>query len=312
MPAPHQSHGMRIRLLSGIACAAWLIALPLLAQEQVPVLQYAPSDGTRYTTTETGTVTLDAGGDREITIESEMKGAVVIKREGSDYLRSDTLVSFDLRSDSGKPPRNYALEVLQGMTITFRIDADKRLVSVSGLEGLPKRIKARTPPEVASPLAKELTEERILQLARMDWEGSEMNLLGHPARVGEAWLGLDELVIPFARTQRVYMATKVTGRARVRGRECLVIRQQFALDPAALVGFLGEGGAKDVAGKSPIVSDCEVTGTAQQTVDPATLLCYGNSKTITARATVELPDAGRVPMTIQETTKCQYQYEAPK
>ncbi len=312
MSAPHQSRGLRIRLLSGIACVAWLMVVPLLAQEQVPVFQYAPPDGTRYTTTDIGTVTLDAGGDRKVTIEREMKAAAVIKREGGGYLRSDTLLSFDLRSDSGEPPRDYALEVLQGMRIIFRIDADKRLVSVSGLEGLPKRIKAKTPPEVASSLAKELTAERILQIARTDWEGSELSLLSHPARVGEAWLGFDELVIPFSRTQRVYMATKVTGRARVRGRECLVVRQQFALDPAALVGFLGESGAKEVAGKSPIVSDCEVTGTAQQTVDPATLLCYGDSKTITARATVELPGAGRVPMTIQETTKCQYQYEAPK
>lgn len=282
-----------------IALLTCLASLAAHAAGQGPTFRFNPPDGITRTETMKTTQVLDLGGGRTTTRNTVTKSRVAVRNAKSGHTVAATLLSG--KTVSGRTRQDdISLEALQGLTITYTIDAAGRMVGASGLDAVVNRFRRMFPPEVLANMP-ELTDTKwVLAAEQAEWNRSVVNYKGRPAILGTAWLATEEYALQ-NETLTFYAAMKVVGEKTIAGRKCLQVRYQYSQDPSKLAGFLGEAAKVLLPGKTPFVSDSTISGGGERLVDPLTLLPYGGTLKRTINTVMTVPGQGNVPVIIHQT-----------
>ena len=298
----------------GRVCLAGALAICALAasaaagEEASPVFRFHPPDGTSYVESVDTTQALDFGEGRTSARQSELRTQVTVAKETTGYSVTSTLVSGGT-SSALEEADNAALKALEGVPLTYHIDGEARIASVSGIKEAMDKVRAALPASVAAIVSKALTDEAVLATARADWDRRVLNFVGRPAGVGDAWLAAEKFPLPSGEVVEFYSAMRVTKREQAGGRDCVRVEYSYSRDPRDLRGALGDSADSLLSGKEPFADTSAVSGSGYRVVDPETLLCYSEELEREVKTTLPLPDGESLDVTIHQTKAYRYQYE---
>jgi len=296
--------------LAGVLAICALAASAAAGEEASPVFRFDPPDGASYVESVDTTQVLDFGEGRTSARQSELRTQVTIGKETTGYSITSTLVSGGTTS-ALEEADNAALKALEGVPLTYHIDGEARIASVSGIRQATDKVRAALPDSVAAIVSKALTDEAVLATARADWDRRVLNFVGRPARVGDAWLATEKFPLPSGEVVEFYSAMRVTKREQAGGRDCVRVEYSYSRDPRTLRGALGDSADSLLAGKEPFASASKVSGSGYRVIDPETLLCYGEELEREVTTILPLPDGESLDVTIRQTKTYAYEY-APR
>jgi len=296
-------------LASGLAVLCGLAGVAT-AQEPPPVFRFAPPDGTTYTEAVVVVQLVDFGEGRTSSRQSVLKTKVDIRKLAVGYNIVSTLLYGQTTGGAGEP--GAALEALQGVPLTYEIDGQAHLISVTGAAQVRQKLEEALPSELAAAMAATLSDEGVLAAARSDWNRRVLSYVGVPAQVGEAWVDVEEFTLPSGGTVDYYSAHRVAGVEDVAGVRCLRVEFTNSRDPAALRPFLGPNAEALLTGKPPLPGSDTLSGSGNRVVDPTTLLCYGEEVDQKVTTTVAVPGNPSVPVTIDQRKTYDYDYAPPE
>ena len=295
--------------LAGVLAICAVAASAAAGEDASPVFRFDPPDGTRYVESVDTTQVLDFGEGRTSARQSELRTQVTIEKEAAGYSATSTLV-WGATTSALEEADNAALKALEGVPLTYHIDGEGRIASVSGIKEATDKVRAALPDNVAAIVSRALTEKAVLAAARADWDRRVLNFVGRPAGVGDAWLATEKFPLPSGEVVEFYSAMRVTKQEQVGGRDCVRVEYSYSRDPRALRGALGDSADSLLAGKEPFADTSKVSGNGYRVVDPETLLCYGEELERELKTTLPLPDGESLPVTIHQTNTYRYQYDA--
>ena len=297
----------RVCLAGALAICA-VAASAAAGEEASSVFRFDPPDGTRYVESVDTTQVLDFGEGRTSARQSELSTQVTVEKETTGYSVTSTLVSGGT-SSALEEADNAALKALEGVPLTYHVDGEARIESVSGIKEATDKVRAALPSNVAAIVAKALTEEAVLATARADWDRRVLNFVGRPAGVGDAWLATEKFPLPSGEVVEFYSAMRVTKQEQAGGRDCVRVEYSYSRDPRTLRGALGDSADSLLDGKEPFADTSKVSGNGYRVVDPETLLCYGEKLEREVKTTLPLPDGNGLPVTIHQTKTYRYEYD---
>ena len=294
--------------LAGVLAICAVAASAAAGEEASPVFRFEPPDGTSYVESVDTTQVLDFGEGRTSARQSELRTQVTVEKETAGYSINSTLVSGGTTS-ALEEADNAALKALEGVPLTYHIDGEARIASVSGIREATDKVRAALPANVAAIVSKALTEEAVLATSRADWDRRVLNFIGRPAGVGDAWVATEKFPLPSGEVVEFYSAMRVAESEQVGGRDCVRVEYRYSRDPRALRGALGDSADSLLSGKEPFADTSAVSGSGYRVVDPETLLCYGEELEREVNTTLPLPDGESLDVTIHQTKAYRYQYE---
>ncbi len=302
-------------LCIGLACSAAAIAVhagpagDAAAKEGQAVFRFQPPDGTTYVESVDTTQVVDFGEGRTSARRSGLRTRITIQKEATGYTITSTLLSGQTTSALDEAD-NAALKALEGVPLTYHIDGEARIASVSGIKQATDKVRSALSADVAAIVSKALTDEAVLAAARADWDRRVLNFVGRPARPGDVWLAAEKFPLPSGEAVEFYSAMRVAKEEEAAGRECVRVESGYSRDARALSDFLGNGAERLLSDKATLPGPSQVSGGGYRVVDPATLLCYGEELELEVKTTLALPDGGTLPLAIHQTKTYTYEYES--
>jgi len=296
--------------LAGVLAICAVAASAAAGEGASPVFRFDPPDGTSYVESVDTRQALDFGEGRTSARQSELRTQVTVAKETTGYSVTSTLVSGGT-SSALEEADNAALKALEGVPLTYHIDGETRIASVSGIKEAMDQVRAALPASVAAIVAKALTDEAVLATARADWDRRVLNFAGRPAGVGDTWLATEKFPLPSGDVVEFYSAMRVTKQEQAGGRDCVRVEYSYSRDPRDLRDALGDSADSLLARKEPFAGASKVSGNGYRVVDPETLLCYGEELEREVKTILPLPDGESLPVTIQQTKTYTYEY-APR
>ncbi len=272
------------------------------AEEAEATFRFAPPDGTVKVETAKVTQKVDLGTGRAVDRTSEVEIRYQFATVPSGHTVTETLTSG--RSLDGKDESaQMAVSAFRDIPLAYRIDTFGKMQSVSGVERVLGEMQKKLSPETFALVAKTMTPESVLEQSKSEWDAEVADFIGRPAKVGAAWVSVEEFFLPDGTPVKHYAAKKITSAPLVGGKPGLRVAFAYTTNPEELKSFLGPAGATALAGLKPLTGKAKVSGEGQRTVDPATLIWYDGKVRRWVYGTVTMPEAGEVPMTFtQEKT----------
>lgn len=293
---------------ASLALVCLLAMAPAGAQEEGATFRFAPPDGTSCVETGETTQVLDFGQGRTSTTRTEMTVRHSFRKLPDGHSVTATMIGAQVLGPA-EGGRQLTLDALKGVPITYKIDQAGRLVEVSGLDDVGRRVRETLPPEAAAILGDAFSKETMIASAEADWERSILNLKDRPADLGSAWLATEHPLLPTGELVEYYVALKVTGKQTMDEKNCLRVEFRYASDPAELRAFLGTQHESLLSGKKPFRGKARVSGRGHRIVDPATLLPYQQKIERVIETTIAVPSRGHMPVTIRQDKAYRYSYE---
>jgi hypothetical protein len=276
------------------------------------MFRFNPPGGIAFVQTNKTTKVKEMGSSGKQTDEIESKTKIVMKRTPRGYSAIFTPISATMVRD-GKKVDNPILAVLQKIIVTYEVDADGQLKTISGFDKLEKQIKEIFPPEEAASLASVISEQAMINKEKAEWNGRIGNFVGRTIKLGDVWTSTDDFALPTGGAVTFYSATKFANRVKCGARDCLHIQFSYNSDANALKDFVGKmiSDFSKAAGDSQIktgISGVEIVGGGERLIDPNTMLIYSETVTRTMKIPMEVPGQGRVITTMKEKREYTFDY----
>jgi hypothetical protein len=287
-----------------------VVSLTCVAPAAGQEFRFNPPDGTTYV--ETVRVTQQTKTDRlgEMSESQESSSRVRVSRTAEGYSFAATILSGTVTQD-GKELEIPGLLMPVGMTFTLETDHRGKLRQVRGYEELSSKLSQSLPADTAASDADVMSEDEMVEQERVDWRDRISGLIGRKCKVGEAWITAERIQLPTGRAVTHTMVTRVVGREKRLGHDCVRVKFAYNTNAAALRAFAGKAlagrlkGARRKAG----AADVHVSGSGERLIDPTTMLIYGESTTRTVRTLVDVLGEEKVPTTVIVKRQYRYQYE---
>lgn len=281
-------------LLGMLATAGWA------APTEGITFTFAPPNGIKYEEQKTTTATIALGEMNIITtIKEAANTRINLAETGYQYEAKSGGITqnFVLKgipegkseeaSQKMKEAMNPFVNLLSGVVLTSTVDTKGNLIYVEGADALRQRLQEKAPPEMANLLQAAITDDMLLQHAKVEWEQRAQRFIGRTVSVGSLWIDTAEIASGMGMAMPMYRATKVIGWEQRQGRDVLRVRTWCHNTPAGLAKMIGKTAAEVTAATKPInnpnTSDITITG--DQLIEPSTLLCYAEGFTTkTSRA----------------------------
>jgi hypothetical protein len=299
-------HRLVVSAAALLACG--LLPPALAAQEEQRTFRFAPPDATSYIETVSTVQVLDFGGGRTSATKSELEIERRVARTADGYTLTE-MVTGGSSETSLQEVDQAVLAAMKGKPVTYIVEADGRLVDVTGTEAVLEAVRKALPPEIAAIAAKAFTKEAMLAAARADWGARTEGLIGRSAAPGSAWMVTDSYLLPNGDLVEHYTALKVAGTETAGGREWVRLEYRLGRDPDEFRDFLGESYVSAAAGKQALAGSVTVSGGGYRLVDPATLLCYGEElERKFGNVTMSAPGVGEIVISLRQTKSYRYDY----
>jgi hypothetical protein len=278
------------------------------AQEEGATFRFEPPDGTRYVVTSNTTQVLDFGQGRTTSTRSEFNVRYSFRKLPDGYSVTSRALGGVVEGP-GAEGKQFMVEVLKGASLTYKIDDAGRLVGVSGIEEVGRRLRETLPPEALAAAGDAFSEESMIATARADWEGEVLNYKDRSSTPGSVWLATEHYLLPTSDMVEFHVALKVTGEQIVGGKECVRVEFKYASDPVELRGFLGTEHESLLSGKKSFRGGARMSGRGHRIVDPRTLLSYGQKIERVIETTIAVPSRGHMPVSIRQDETYWYSHQ---
>jgi hypothetical protein len=277
--------------------------------------RFNPPDGTTYVQTlrTNKTTSLGTLGTRTDVIESRTK--VVIAKSPRGYSLVARPLSATMTRD-GKKVDNPIFSALSEVVTTYELNPHGQILAVLGFDTLLSKMKASLPPNAPQALSSVFSEEALITKEKAEWNGRIGSFVGRKARIGDVWTSTDRYNLPTGGSIEFYSATKIAGKAKYRGRDCVRVQFAYNSDAGALKSFTGKI-LKDLARSMKAATvrlgagSASITGGGERLIDPATMLIYSETLTRTIKLPMVVPGQGTLPATVQEKRAYRFDYGAP-
>ena len=299
-------------VLTCIALVAGLCALGLASfQRETVRFAYRPPDGTKCTERATLTRVVSVGTDKTTT-QGTMAWRAVVKRTGSGYRNTNTLLSSSV-TRNGQVQKNTLDGLLIGLPITYEIDRNGQLKAVKGYGEARKRLEAKLGPEQARKMPEELSEKAMVSRVKQEWKERFGEFAGRTVPIGSAMVSVRPYALPYGDQTDYYRVTRVLGRVTYAGHSCVKIRFDYHSNAKALAKLVGRPVNEITApnGKKLRVTqmkDATVTGGGERIIDPATMLLYAESSSRDLSLKMQGPAGKPVTFTTSEKQVRTFKY----
>lgn len=295
------------------ALAAILFALVSVTFAEEITFKFNPPDSISFIQNLKSTRSTEMGamGKRDEVTESSVQIVMSKTADGYNLIATPISVSTTM---NGQPVDNPILALLQNAVVTYNIDKDGQIISITGYEKLIDIMKSSFPEQVWESISSYLNPEALANKDAAEWNGRIGSFIGRSAKIGEAWPAVtDSFTIPNGGTIRFYSTTKVTEKTKCGNGDCVRVRFSYNTDPRALFEFMGNA-ANDLAkvvGDSTFsldVSGGTITGSGERLVDPQTMLIYSETIERSISTKMTMPGQGEMPITQSEKREYLFDY----
>lgn len=271
-----------------------LAAGPLRAQAEKKIekkaeevtFRFAPPHGTTCVQTVVTTKATEVGGKKQTEV-ARSKARLRFDKSADGYTLTATPVSASVERD-GQAVQNPVLDVLNGLVLTYRIDAEGNLVSVQGYEDVMERFRKALPPEAVQAVSQVISADLLVAKEKAEWAGRIGDFVGATLELGSSWTAEAPFALPTGEQVQFYTRTELAEKVKCGERDCVRIRFRYDSDASA-VGAKVEQMVKDIAkgagGENPglQLGKMTITGGGERVLDPATMLVYSETMERTLR-----------------------------
>jgi hypothetical protein len=294
-------------------CLCWSILVACAAVKERVAFRFAPPNGTTCIETVQTTKVSKLSTGQTRTDAGRVKGKSVYSKTAGGYRLAQTALEVSATRD-GSPMPDPISTALKGLTVTYDIDARGQLTAIHGLDKVVARVEKAVGPQAMQAMAGLLNEEALANKERSEWEGRIGAFVGKQAKIGDVWSGTDEFPLPNGETVTFYSATKLIGRVKVAGHDCVKLRISYNSDAAALAKLAGTTAAQIAAAVgrpelAPVPTGMAVVGSGERVIDPATMLIYSETIDRTVTMPMQSPQ-GAVTATVREKRVYSFNYGA--
>ena len=301
MPCQRKPVGTEVLVL---LAAAWLPTPSHGQTAETPdtvVLEYAPADKSMFAITETFTRQTAAGEPDPVVDKRERTGTLQVARvtEGPDesYANLLTVTSQTLkRNDLDIPsPVNAAM---MGLTLTYKLSKEGRLTSITGYEGLAKKMRDRFGKQVADTMIRLLSIEALKLGSEKSYKALYEGLIGKSVTVGATSVSAHAQPLPYGGSKTVYAVESSTRDmdgtlklTRTYNSDATALADAFdSVEAATLEMAETEAGVTDMLPENH--ASASVAGTWETAIDPSGLLIESHAMTMAYTLTLNDPDGG--------------------
>ncbi len=280
------------------------------AQSQDYTFRFAPPDGTVVAVTLDEVREYEVAGASTNVRHSQAEMLVSMHRDGDGYRLEETLVSSRM-TQNGEVVHHPVSEAMQGLTVSFRVDAHGRLLGIDGYAGLAEKVAALVSPALAAALAPMVSEQAMLARQVAEWNGRIGDYAGVDFSLGDAIEGEASVTLPSGRpmvyTTRIWFPdTEPCGETT-----CVRVEQRYDSDDPALSEHSGEvvSGIYDALdAPAPEIDGQRIAGRVSRLIDPRTMLIYREASKRVITMTMDIPGGGKGPARFTQERHYAYAY----
>lgn len=297
-----------MRFATSLALA--LLALATPARAQLVAFQFAPPDGLTFVRTVSHEQKREAPGSPPVARYVVSRSETKIVRKGGGYEMTVRPIGTAVFRD-GERIRDPAFLEVANTRLTFALDSDGRVESLTGFEDLHERLARVLPPDEFE-RQKAFYDPKALALREIsEWEGRVARLSGVRSEVGKGWGSREVAPLPTGDSVEFSTGTKIEERTQCGRRICVRLRFSYDTDASAVAAFLGETVEQLPERARPNeaqVAEVEIEGGGERTLDPSTLTIRHEVVGRELRVKVRAPGAAE-PVETRIVERKEYTYE---
>ena len=291
------------RLLTLVPCLLAAVSWPVGAE--MIKLGYGPTDGAQFVVTERLKRVTEFTDRQPVTDIRERKYGVVVKHTDTGFANTATVQSLTLTRNASEVA-SPVFSSMAGLDLTYTLDADGKLLRISGYEDLPEAMRGRLPAGLATSMIQLLNHESLRRQDELayrqvygDLPGSTLEAgVSHPSAAGHAlpyggWLPLYsvETLHPATDAKPLRLVRRYNSDAATLAEECVGIETADLIAQAdSLRPLLPENH-----------EGASVRGTETTLFDSSGLLIQDQTVSLTYLLSLKQPEGDPVTFTIYET-----------
>ncbi len=204
---------------------------------------------------------------------------------------------------------------LVGVPITYDLDRNGRVRAVLGCGEAMKQVRVKLGGESAHAKAAMFSEQAMVSQLSDDWNRRIGDFGGKTMTTGKVVVSADRYLLPHGEPAWYYVTTRLMGRVKYAGHNCVKLRFDSNTDPQALGKTVGKSASELLAlgGQQlprPKATGPRITGSGERVIDPATLLIY--SDTNARNVTISMKGKDGKVITVSEMEKQAYTFKYGK
>lgn len=280
-------------------------AAAVFAAEPVEVL-YAPADGETFVAASTVTRTTAIGGKEAKTDVSRKKSRVAVHRTEEGFENAVTVLSSRFEHE-GHPIASPLFAAMEDLELTYRLDADGRLLGVTGYEKLADALKAKFPPAVSQAMAPLLDYRSVRLRDEAQYRQRHEEFLGRRFTPGAVQASAKAYALPYGGTIPLYVVTET--RRQDGGR--LELRQTFGSDAEKLAAAHAAVDADDLRAAAKNIeaappkryAAASVEGAGETVLEPDTLFIVSRNSSADIELEILQPPKEPLKVSMREVRK---------
>lgn len=303
-----------------IALSQASLMLVLALPAQATMFKFNPPDGTRFvqdaksTRTESNDVT-----GKKTNLSYDIQQIVEYKRDASGNIletHKPTHVSYMMDNVPVKADNEnfYYGRLLQNSNLTIIHDSKGQVTNLTGLKESIERFARDIGSD--SPVVNSFITNIKSTIAYLGLNlASHSSLfIGRNADLGSSWTATKSVLYQGGGAMSVDTRYKVTGRVKVKGKNCVRVAYSYSADPATTRDFAELNALPEVQnalkdrGQSATISSANLSARGEYIVDPETLLIYKQTSTSTIIINFNIPAVGILKSTEKDWIDITFDY----
>ncbi len=282
-----------------------VVAALAVAAEPVAV-RYAPADGEAFIAVSVVTRTATIGEKAPKTDVSKKKSRVVAHRTEEGFKNAVTVLSSRFEHE-GHPIASPVFAAMEGLELTYRLDAEGRLLAVTGYEKLADALKAKFPPAISQAMAPLLDYRSIRLRDEAQYRELYEEFIGKTFTPGTAQASAKAYALPYGGAIPLYVITEVGLQGRGPRRR-LKLRQTFGSNAEKLAAAHGavDAGALRAAAKNIKAASAKkyitasVEGSGEVVLEPDTLFIVSRNSSADIALEIAQPPKDALKVSLRE------------
>jgi len=261
-----------------LACSVVLLALPTVAADPATVkFRLEPAVGSAYEAASTHTREVDLGEGKRVD-KSVGKVKFFTDKLADEYRIKATTTETRIERD-GQPILSPMLTANIGVELIYEFDADGKLTTIRGYEGILEQLKKMLPAPFVAQMTPLFNSDGLRKRDIATWNGRGGQLLGKEVKIGDVETKTEPFALPTRGTVQTNVEATYAGWVDCEQSRCVRIVYKYSTDDA----------------------EAKVTGEGEKIVDPATLRVYSESSEKRLSGELEVPSKGKQQVTLVET-----------
>lgn len=243
---------------------------------------------------------------------STTKITITRTKDGWDVLAKPIDVSM---TRNGKEVNDPIATLLLSAVITYKLDTFGNILDVEGYERFIDRISKQLPPDIFQQLAPVLNIDAIKTKEIAEWNGRIGDYIGAEVKIGDRFSAEVPFQLPNGSTINYNVNTSIAAMEPCAKSQCVRIEQVYDSQTDELAKLSGnvlsnvtKAIAPEIEKGKPESNTSTISGNVKRTIDPKTMLLYGEELTRVISMKMDVPGTGSSSLKVIETRVYEFLY----